>query len=87
MNWTSSKLRTWLGLSVTTFLLLILIHLALPSIFLILQVPSFSFGREGWILRWQNEATGSGIQFNLRFLLAIAIVFSLIFTTFKAKRN
>ena len=87
MNWTSSKLRTWLGLSVATFLLLVLIHLALPAIFLILQVPSISLGRGGWILRWQNEATGSGLQFNLLFLLAIAIVLSLILTILRTRKK
>jgi hypothetical protein len=80
------KLRMWLGLSLTTFLLLILLHLILPALLLILQVPSFVLGHQGWILRWQNETTGSGIRFSLTFLLIVAVVIGLILVMVKTKR-
>ncbi|MBF2050162.1 hypothetical protein HJG54_32460 [Leptolyngbya sp. NK1-12] len=70
----ASHLRRWLRLSLATFLLLIVIHLALPALFLILQVPSFAIGNEAvWILRWENTSDSTGIQFNLLLLLTIAV--------------
>lgn len=87
MSLTYLRLKAWLGLTVVIFLLLILIHLALPALFLALRVPSFALGREGWILRWQNEATGSGLQFNLMVLLIVAIVLGLAITLFKTNRK
>jgi 4-hydroxybenzoate polyprenyltransferase len=87
MNLTRLRLKAWLGLTAVIFLLLILIHLALPALFLALQVPSFALGREGWILRWQNEVAGSGLQFNLIILLIVAIALGLAITLFKTKRN
>lgn len=79
MNSTKSKLKTWLSLTVGTFLLLIAVFLGLPALFLILRVPSFEIG-DGvlWILRWQNDANGSGIRFNLVPLLIIALVVGLL---------
>jgi hypothetical protein len=65
---TRTKLKTRLRLSVATFLLLILIHLALPALFLLLRIPSFEVDDPVWILPWQNDETGSGIRFNLLFL-------------------
>lgn len=85
MNWTQRTVRTWLKLTTATFLLLLLIHLALPALLLGLQVQSFTLGRQGWILRWQNDESGSGFQFNLLFLLAIAILVSLILTILKTR--
>ncbi|WP_088889078.1 hypothetical protein [Leptolyngbya ohadii] len=81
------KLKAWLGLSVVIFLLLLIIHLALPALFLALQVPSFALGREGWILRWQNDAAGSGFQFNLMILFIVAVVLGLAITLFKTNRK
>lgn len=74
----SINLKQWIGLSLAAFLLLIIINLALPALFLVLNVPSFSisFGAF-WLLRWENTATGTSVQFDLTFLLAIAIVFAL----------
>lgn len=70
-----SNLKTWLSLTVVTFLTLIAVFLGLPALFLILRLPSFEIGDGAlWILRWQNDASGSGIRFNLVPLLIIAIV-------------
>jgi hypothetical protein len=74
-----STLKRFLSLSVGTFLLLLLIHIGLPAIFLLLQVPSFSIGIESiWIMRWENTADRSGIQFNILFLIVTAIGVGLI---------
>ncbi|MFB2769992.1 hypothetical protein ACE1AT_12015 [Pelatocladus sp. BLCC-F211] len=70
-----SNLKTWLILTILTFLTLIAVFLGLPALFLILRIPSFEIGdRALWILRWQNDASGSGIRFNLVALLIIAII-------------
>lgn len=87
MTQASTKLKMWLKFSIVTFLLLILIHLALPALFLFLQVPSFSIGQQAWILRWQNDQTGSGIQFNLLFLFSIAVGLSLLVTFIKTRKK
>ncbi|AFZ20328.1 hypothetical protein [Allocoleopsis franciscana] len=79
MKSTKSNLKTWLSLSAGTFLGLIAINLGLPALFLILRVPSFAVGNKDlWILRWKNDASGSGIEFNLVFLLMVAIVVGLV---------
>lgn len=83
MKQSQIKLKTWAGWSITFFLLLVLIHMALPALFLLFQVPSFSIGHQGWILDWQNDSTGSGIQFNLLVLLAMAGLIGLILTLIK----
>ncbi len=45
------------------------------ALFLILRVSSLQIGNGTlWILRWQNDASGSGIRFNLVPLLMIAII-------------
>lgn len=86
MNQTYKKLRNWLGLSIATFLILTLVHLALPAVFLALQVPSFTFGfSDFWLLRWQNDTNGSGIEFNLIFLLTIAIIVGLVMTLMRTR--
>ncbi|MEA5505746.1 hypothetical protein VB735_22065 [Halotia wernerae UHCC 0503] len=73
-----SNLKTWLSLSAITFLILIIIFLGLPALLLLLRVPSFAIGEGAlWILRWKNEADGSGISFNLLPLLIIALVVGL----------
>jgi len=88
MSQVSSKLKTFLMLSISIFLFLLLIHLALPAVFLLLQIPSFAIGdSNAWILRWQNDATGFGIQFNLLFLAGMALVASLIVLLFRSRKN
>jgi hypothetical protein len=87
VNQTRIKLKSWLGLSVATFLLLILIHLGLPALFLFLDVPSFSIGEEWWLLRWQNDETGSEIQFNLMFLFVISVVIGFISLLVRIRRK
>ncbi|MEG5032715.1 hypothetical protein [Microcoleus sp. AT3-D2] len=57
----------------------IAVFLGLPALFLAWRVPSFAIGKDLlWVLRWHNHASGFDIQFNLTFLLAIAVVFGLI---------
>jgi hypothetical protein len=75
----ASNLRTFLSLSGGTFLLLLLINLGLPALLLLLRVPSFAIG-DGpfWLLRWENTAARSGIEFNLLLLFIIAIAVGLI---------
>lgn len=70
--------KAWFGSSLAVFLLLLLIHLALPLLFVLFRVPSFALGRQGSLLRWQNDATGSGIQFNLLLLFVVAVVLGFI---------
>ncbi|NJK54235.1 MAG: hypothetical protein HC936_18300 [Leptolyngbyaceae cyanobacterium SU_3_3] len=75
----SSNLKTFLRLSVGTFLLLLLIKIALPAMFLLLRVPSFEIGTEPfWLIRWNNTTDGSGVQFNVLPLIAIAILTGLL---------
>ncbi|MEB3216116.1 MAG: hypothetical protein VKN72_07760 [Nostocales cyanobacterium 94392] len=75
----NSKLKTWLGITITAFLLLILICLGMAGFFLLLRVPSFEIG-EGyfWVLRWENNADGSGIRFNIFSLMIIACLIGLL---------
>lgn len=84
MTQVRTKLKQWLGSSLVIFLFLILIHLALPGLLLLLQVPSFTIGGQTEILRWQNDETGTGIQFNLLVLLGIAMILSWLITLIKA---
>ncbi|WP_277128163.1 hypothetical protein [Chlorogloeopsis fritschii] len=82
-----SNLKTWLILTVVTFLTLIAVFLGLPALFLILRVPSFEIGDSAlWVLRWQNNASGSGIRFNLVPLLIIAIIVGLLGLLLKLKK-
>ncbi|KYC43695.1 hypothetical protein WA1_00560 [Scytonema hofmannii PCC 7110] len=75
MNRFKPNLKTWLSLTVITFLILVVVFLGLPAPLLILRVPSFAIGGGWlWILRWQNDADGFGIRFNLVPLLITAIV-------------
>jgi len=68
-----ASLKTWLRITAVAFLLLVLIFLALPLPFMVLGVPSFAIGEKVlWLVRWQNEASGSGIEFNLVPLLIVA---------------
>ncbi|MBH8555118.1 hypothetical protein I8751_22760 [Nostocaceae cyanobacterium CENA357] len=84
----TSNLKTWLSLSAITFLILIIIFLGLPALFLLLRVPSFAIGDGAlWILRWKNEADGSGISFNLLPLLIIAIVVGLVGLIIRSQRD
>jgi hypothetical protein len=84
-----SYLRAWLSLSVATFLVLVVIHVGLPALLLVLQVPSFEVGvGELWFINWKNDASGFGIEFNLVPLMIIAIIVGLVgvFIKFRFKR-
>lgn len=71
----STQLNVWVRLTLVTFVLLIVIHLALPALLLLLQIPSFFLGNETlWIVRWENTSSRTGIEFNMMALLAIALV-------------
>jgi hypothetical protein len=79
MNKISATLKIFLGLSLGTFLLLLLINISLPALLSLLRVPSFAIGHDGfWLLRWRNTDQGSGILFNVLPLLAIAIIVGLV---------
>ncbi|KYC43665.1 hypothetical protein WA1_00390 [Scytonema hofmannii PCC 7110] len=83
-----SYFRKWLSLSVATFLGLLAIQIGLPALLLFLQVSSFELNiGDLWILNWENEASGSGICFNLVPLLAIAIIVSLVGIFMKSLRK
>lgn len=83
-----TKLKTFFSLSVSTFLLLLLVYLALPALFLLLRIPSFTIGSEPfWLLRWNNTTDGSGIQFNLLPLIAIALLVGLVGLFIKQQRD
>lgn len=87
MNNKKSKFKAWLSLCSITFLTLILIFLGIPALLLIFGVPSFEIGEGAfWILRWQNNADGSGISFNLVALLIIAFFIGSISLVFRVKR-
>lgn len=84
----ASRLKTVLILSVGTFLILLLINIALPAVFLILRVPSFTIGTDPfWRIRWSNTTEGSSIQFNLLPLIAIAIIVGLVGFIVKQRRS
>lgn len=83
-----SYFRNWLSLSVATFLVLLAIHIGLPALLVFLQVPSFELSiGDLWILNWKNEASGSGIGFNLVPLLVIAIIVGLVRVLIKLSRK
>jgi hypothetical protein len=68
--------------------MLVLVNLGLPALLLLLRVPSFTIGDENiWILRWQNETTGSEIQFNLLSWLVIAVGIGLIGLVIRVSRD
>ncbi|MBE9215072.1 hypothetical protein IQ247_20795 [Plectonema cf. radiosum LEGE 06105] len=75
----NSKFKTWLGITISAFLLLIVICLGMAGLFLLLRVPSFEIG-EGyfWVLRWKNNTDGSGISFNIFSLMIIACFMGLL---------
>lgn len=88
MRDSESNLKTWLGLTVVTFLMLIVILLGLPALFLIFSVPSFAIGEGSfWVLRWQNDATGFRIQFNIIPLLIISLFVGVVGLWRKRKRD
>jgi hypothetical protein len=88
MNQQRTKFITALKLAIVTFLGLLAIYLGLPALFLLLRVPSFALGNESmWILRWQNDATQSGIEFNLLPLIIVAIAVSFIRYTLQRRGN
>lgn len=75
----SPKLKVWVHLTLLTFLLLVVVHIALPALFLLLNVSSFAIGRESfWLLRWENTSSQTGITFNMVPLLAIAAIVGLL---------
>ncbi|MGB3199249.1 MAG: hypothetical protein WBA99_00005, partial [Nodosilinea sp.] len=62
-----------------TIIVLGLVFAALPAVLQVLNVPAFSIGDEPFLLfSWRNDATGSGIHFNLLpfGLLALGIGFA-----------
>ena len=88
MKRTHFNLKTWLRWSLATFLSLIIIHLGLPALFLVLQVPSFMIGNDTWwLLEWKNTASESGIRFNLMPLFALAIGVGLVGLLVKSHSN
>jgi hypothetical protein len=83
-----SNLKRFLRLSLGAFVLLLLINIGLPALFLLVQVPSFAIGTDPfWLLRWSNTDRGSGIQFNVLLLLAIAIIIGLVGLAFNQRRR
>jgi LPXTG-motif cell wall-anchored protein len=71
----NSRLKQFLGTTVLTFLLLVLLGAGLPALLMLLDVPPFAIGdRAFWLLRWQNDTAGSSITFNWLPLLGLAIV-------------
>ena len=83
-----SKFIAALKLGIVTFLGLLAIYLGLPALLLLLGVPSFALGNESvWILRWQNDATGSGIEFNLLPFTLVAIAVSSIGYALQGRQN
>jgi hypothetical protein len=82
-----SFLMRWLRWSIATCLGLIAIYLCLPAIFLLLRQPSFAIGNGAfWLLRWQNDVTGSGLQVNLMPLFALAILIGFMTTVMSDRR-
>lgn len=75
MNHTRFNLKSFLTLSVISFLILVLIFSGLPALLLMLHIPSFTIGNDAlWILCWKNEVNESGIIFNLVPLLIVAVL-------------
>lgn len=87
MNRQRSFLVRWLRWSLATCLGFIAIYLCLPMIFLLLRLPSFAIGNGAlWLLRWQNDGTGSSLQFNLVPLLILATLLGLTTTVMSDRR-
>ncbi|NJM73444.1 MAG: DUF3267 domain-containing protein [Scytonema sp. RU_4_4] len=80
-----SALWVWVNATLIVLMVLFLGSFLLVPIFQILQVPSFVLGTDTfWIMRWQNNAQGFGIGFNLLSVLAIAAFFGLVGILVKA---
>jgi hypothetical protein len=80
-----SALWFWGNITLTFLMVLFLASFLLMPIFQILQVPSFVLGTDTfWIMRWQNNAQGFGIAFNLLSILAIAAFLGLVGILVKA---
>jgi len=74
-----TTLVKFLGVGCLTLLMLMIISAALPALLLSFQVPSFQIGTEDWwIARWQNDAQGSGIGFNILLFMAVAVAVGLL---------
>ncbi|MDM9385505.1 DUF3267 domain-containing protein [Chlorogloeopsis sp. ULAP01] len=70
---TRSVLGAWGNITLIVLMVFLIGSFLLPLIFNILQVPSFMLGTDAfWLIRWQNDATGFGLTFNLVSLLLIA---------------
>ncbi|MGG6239560.1 hypothetical protein ACQ4N7_13110 [Nodosilinea sp. AN01ver1] len=83
-----ANLKTWLRLTAAAFVLLVVIFLALPLLFLLLRIPSFAIGEGSlWLMRWQNNPSGNGIEFNLGFLLIAAVMVGLLGVLVKLRRD
>jgi membrane-bound metal-dependent hydrolase YbcI (DUF457 family) len=82
------NLKSFLILSVSSFFIMVLIFSGLPAILLLLDLPSLTIGDNAlWILRWKNDADGSGITFNLIPLLVTALLIGLFGFLIQRLRN
>ena len=82
------NLKTWLRLTAVAFVILVVIFLALPLLFLLLRIPSFEIGQGVlWLVRWQNDSSGNGIEFNLVPLLIVAAIVGVLGVLVKLRRD
>lgn len=82
------SLKTWLRLTTVAFVVLVVIFLALPLLFLLLRIPSFEIGKGVlWLVRWQNNSSGNGIEFNLVPLLIVAAIVGVLGVLVKLRRD
>jgi hypothetical protein len=82
--------RRWLKLSLFIALMIVVIFLALPTLFKLLNVPSFALevSPSIWLLRWQNLSNVEfGFSFNVVLLGAIAAVIGLIITSVRSRHT
>ena len=83
-----ANLKIWLRLTTVAFVILVVIFLALPLLFLLLRIPSFEIGKGAlWLLRWQNDSSGNGIEFNLVPLLIVAVIVGVLGVLVKLRRD
>ncbi|MBD2299840.1 DUF3267 domain-containing protein [Nostoc sp. FACHB-190] len=71
-----SSLKSLLKIAFMTLALVLISSFLLIPIFKILEIPSFIIGNNTfWILRWMNNPTGFGLEFNL---IAFIMLFSML---------
>ncbi|MEB3211348.1 MAG: hypothetical protein VKL39_08330 [Leptolyngbyaceae bacterium] len=71
--------KRFVGTTLLTFVIIVLIHTGLPLLLLVFNVPSFEVGdRWWWLLQWQNDAEGFAIRFNLVPIIIVAIACGLL---------